>query len=257
VTEGPSTHRRWWPRLLLVVGLLGVTGGGLLWWDARQTQEISVDRAVDAFRDAQPTPSVPPAALSTGPPPGVYVYATSGSEGVSAGVTHTYPAETTLTVTAAGCGLQVRWDALDERWMQWQLCAADEGWRLESIVDLHKFLHVADRQELECDPDALLRAPGTFTCRGGDTAQAWRLAEVGTEAQQVGAETVEAQHVRATSSNTGPARNEGTIDLWLHPETGLPVRVVVRNRGSSEVLGATVTYEEDATFTLTSLTPQQ
>jgi hypothetical protein len=256
VAEDSARHPVWW-RLVAAVVVLAVAAGGYLWWDARQTRAISVDRAVDAFRGGQPTASAPPADVASGPAPGVYVYATSGSEGVSAGVTHTYPAETTLTVVPAGCGLQLRWDALDERWMQWQLCSSAEGWRLQSIVDLHKFLHVADRQELACEADALLRAPGSFTCSDEDTEQAWEVTPVGTETQQVGTETVEAQHVRATSRNTGPSRNEGTVDLWLHPETGLPVRVVVRNRGASEVLGATVTYEEDATFELTSLTSQQ
>ena len=40
------------------------------------------------------------------PEPGVYVYATTGSAKVDAlnGAAHTYPAETTITVTLEGCG---------------------------------------------------------------------------------------------------------------------------------------------------------
>src|SRR3989304_5823376 len=32
------------------------------------------------------------------------------------GARHVYPAETFLTITAAGCGAAARWDALAERW---------------------------------------------------------------------------------------------------------------------------------------------
>src|SRR5215211_664686 len=63
------------------------------------------------------------------PAPGVYRYATTGSERVDAlgGATHTYPPITTITVTEAGCGVQTRWDALQERWNLRQLCLGHGG----------------------------------------------------------------------------------------------------------------------------------
>ena len=55
----------------------------------------------------------------TVPAAGVYIYDTKGSEHVSAlgGASHTYPSQTTVTVTKTPCGAELRWDALKERWL--------------------------------------------------------------------------------------------------------------------------------------------
>ncbi|HEY4331043.1 MAG TPA: hypothetical protein VGM78_00675, partial [Ilumatobacteraceae bacterium] len=68
------------------------------------------------------TMTTPPARL---PALGVYVYTTTGRDSVDAltGDHHNYPAQTTITVTAFGCGVKQRWDVAKERWEEWQRCA--------------------------------------------------------------------------------------------------------------------------------------
>jgi hypothetical protein len=131
---GRSGRRRLW-LVATGVGLAGVAVAGFLAWRAyRDTStEVAVDAVVDEFRAATtdgpattapattaPATSAPvetthPAAPSRRlPSPGVYVYATTGSESVDAlaGTDHDYPAETTITVLRAGCGVVLRWVAL-------------------------------------------------------------------------------------------------------------------------------------------------
>src|SRR5690242_2729412 len=110
----PARGPRRWMRALrwvLALALVVVAGGVLvLWWVSRPPAPVSVNDVINKFRNTSPS-SAPRA--NGGPQVGVYLYATQGSEGISAGhLTHHYPNVTTLTVTTDDCGLNFRWDAL-------------------------------------------------------------------------------------------------------------------------------------------------
>ena len=80
--------------LALVVLLVGV----VVFLRARDsTTVVSVDEAVGSFRDVADAD----ASESHRPEPGVYLYETVGDEHIDAlgGATHTYPAQTTMSVT--------------------------------------------------------------------------------------------------------------------------------------------------------------
>ena len=55
---------------------------------------------------------------------GLYLYATTGFETTDAlaGSRHEYPAQTYMTIQPGGCGTQVRWQALDQRWDEYDFC---------------------------------------------------------------------------------------------------------------------------------------
>ena len=241
--------RRWW----IAGAVLGVVlaGAAVAWWVAtRPPRPVSVNDAVNKFRTTQPTApaTARPAVLPPHPPVGVYVYATKGSERVSAGIVHHYPKQTTVTITVTGCGLQVRWDALAGRRSVAQVCVHDNGWQLVSYTDVHKFLYMEDVHSYVCD--APVTGPGgtTTTCRGSGTvvtSTLQRLAPAGG-----------LRHVRVVQHGTGKSKSDGTIEAWLLPN-GLPQRLDITDHGSQVVLGSTVTYDEKASFTLTSQTPRR
>lgn len=240
--------------MFVVLAVIVAAGGAYLWHDLRQPHRVSVTSVVDRFRGQTATPTA--TAQLLGPAAGVYLYATDGSEQISVGgIVHHYPPRTTLTVSPSACGLNFRWDALAERWLQWRLCGGGAAWRLEGITDLHKFLYVADKQQLTCDAGALLRDGGSFVCRSSTTQVSWQFAVVGRETRTVGGKPMPTTHVRGTSRTTGASLNSETVEAWLL-SNGLPARVEVRNHGSSHVLGQNVTYDEKATFDLTSATPR-
>lgn len=133
---------------LLAAGGLGVYGCQRLERGGRVTP-IGVDEAVERYRDeaaatdataattapattapamTAPATAAPAAPATTAPatttsatprrPRRAYVYVTSGFDAVDVltGARHDYPAATTLTVTASGCGVRLRWDVAVERW---------------------------------------------------------------------------------------------------------------------------------------------
>lgn len=258
-TPAPARRRRRWLRWVLAALVAVVAVGGYLVWNAfRPPKAVSVSAVVDKFRNRE-QPSGSPSHVAGGPLVGVYVYATKGSERVSAGgVTHHYPARTTLTVTGDACGLRLRWDALSGRWAEWQVCSTPQGWRLEHYVDVHTFLYMKDVHDYTCTttPAATAGADWSVACRTGSGLLTSTVHTVGVDNRRVDGAMVRATHVRITQHATGKSLSDGTIDAWVLP-SGLPARVDIRDHGSQVVLGQDVTYDESASFELTSPIPRR
>ena len=165
----------------MVVAVGAVVAWNLLFSDS--TRALGVDEAVERFRSSttvagsgptvatNPTTTVAattiPASTTTLPPRttptlGVYVYATTGDEAIDAltGVHHTYPAQTTITVVPGGCGVQLRWAPLVERYEQWDECPSPDGGL--ATHRLHQLPHV-----LQPGRGRLLRRvrPAPSSCR--------------------------------------------------------------------------------------------
>jgi hypothetical protein len=211
---------------------------------------------------AGPTaPSVP--AL---PQPGVYRYRTTGRESIDAlgGTAHDYPADTTITVTPAGCGVRLRWDALVERWDEWELCATPAGIELQRDArQYHQFYGQDDEEAIQCDRavlvvpvDATPSPPVDQRCTlGGDAwLPVWQV--LGRDRRTVGGATVDVTQVRRTVEDDDDYWEHNTMDLLL-ADDGLPVAVdvVTSSRSPSPVGG--VVYEETYHLELVSLTPSR
>ncbi len=262
--QGGAARGRRPPRWLYassLLVLLVLAGGWFAWHAMRQTHQVSVATSVSRYRSGTAAPTGGGTDLPR-PATGVYVYDTTGSERISlGGLSHEYPARTTLTVTADPCGLRVRWDALAERWSEWVLCATDQGWRVRTATDVHKFLYREDRQDYVCDDSLALPRAGTTswttTCHTKSGQLTLTVTRIGGQAMRVGTTAVSTTRLRAVTKATGSSTNEGSVEMWLQDTTGLPVRAEVRNRGTQQVLGQAITYDEAAVFTLVSLTPSR
>ena len=204
------------------------------------TNEIAVDEIVDRFRastvpdttqprspstsggvvgvSVAPVTSAVPATLpnTTQPAapvvslvePGVYVYRTSGSESVDAfsGVTHEYPAETTITVTAEGCGVLLRWDAIEERHEEWRLCTTEAGIELQPrSLQYHEFFDQETPENVVCDRPTLLLPvtdepvePSALSCTIEDRPwlPTWEVLEA--DVRGIDGVTIDVRHVRMT-----------------------------------------------------------
>ncbi|MHB8059954.1 MAG: hypothetical protein ACYDHO_03885, partial [Gaiellaceae bacterium] len=70
---------------------------------------------------------------------GVYVYATSGSESISAlgGAKHNYPARTSITAIEVPCGMRYQWNALEGRSTSWTFCSTAAGIELRISDEQH------------------------------------------------------------------------------------------------------------------------
>ena len=226
-----------------------------------RTEPVPVSEAVESFRAAE----TGDATTAVGPEPGVYVYTTAGFEEIDAliGSRHDYPAETTITVSRGGCGLLLRWDALDVRSTTWDLCPAAGAWTIEGYDEVHRFLGQTERTSYRCEAGSLWRpaahAPGTplgRRCTTGETTEIASGEVVGREGRTAGSETVETVHVSLELRLEGRTRGTGSLEAWLEPATGLVVRLALENDNRSASAVGDVRYRELVTLDLVSTQPR-
>lgn len=211
--------------------------------------------------------SDPPPAREASPAlaePGVYRYRTTGAERIDAlgGTSHDYPAETTITVLAEGCGIRLRWDALRERREEWSLCGTAEGVELQpSAVQYHEFFGRGEEELLTCDlPVLLVPADGRsreavgLDCRLADDPWAPTWEVLGTDVRAVAGEDVTVRHVRMTIDDDDEYWEQQTAD-WFLLDSGLPVEIVVTKTSRSPSIVGAVEYAEDYRLELISLVP--
>jgi hypothetical protein len=222
----------------------------------RDTSEpAKVDDAVRRFRDAAQSGGTPA-------PPGVYVYATTGQESISAlgGTTHRYPRRSTITVTSDPCGMSLRWDVLTTRTNTYTVCAERDGQRLARWSERHRFFGQDDRSDWRCTGTPWLPAPDEqprYRCSSPDTDQEGSLTVVGEEQVVVSGIPVDAVHLRIEATEAGAARGPLVEERWLEPETGLPLRIVYRVRTENDSPIGDVTFEERYELRLLSLEPRR
>lgn len=195
---------------------------------------------------------------------GLYLYATSGFETTDAltGARHDYPAQTHLTIQPGGCGTLVRWQALRQRWDEWDICPDGSlaGWQA-----YHEWFGVSNLEVYTCSPaiptqgrpgetwtGACSRAAGSNV----DTAEdSLRYEVIGHETLTVGGEPVETLHIRMTSSGRGASESYDVNDTWILPGTHLLVRQVADHSSTTQSRIGAVRYREQYELTLLSLRP--
>jgi hypothetical protein len=251
--------------LVLVLGAAGV----IYLMVSDTTTPVDVGEAVGRYREEVETDD--PSTTTTAadgqalPGEGVYLYTTEGYDSIDVlgGTTHTYPAETTLTITHTACGLRQRWQPLEERWDDEEVCVSAAGRERSTLDTHHEFFSMSDDQAFACDSGYVLLPahpePGmtwTTSCQSADTGLAGRGEVVGVETRQVAGESVDTVHVRieeeASGANTGPSSD----DYWFRTSDGLLIERVSSVDTQSDVPVGTATYTERFTLRLTSLEPR-
>jgi len=226
---------------------------------AGDADPVPVTEAVARFR-ADGGKGAP---VEGGPEPGVYAYRTSGFEEIDAlvGSRHDYPAVTTITVTAGGCGVELAWSALGGRSTTWEICpAADGGWSLAGYRETHSFFGRTERTDYRCSAEsAWLPPPGRVaarSCTTGETDEASRVGTGPAEQADVGATSMRVVPVHVELELAGRTEGSGTIDAWLLAN-GLPVRLVLVNDNRTGSAIGDVRYRERAELELESLEPRR
>ena len=271
---------------IIAGGLLG----GYLWLTSDQTTPIDVQQIAANFRTTTSAarPSTTPAATSSvaGPttsaapttttqpaaPIGVYVYNTTGQEGVDAlgGSAHDYPAATTITMSDLGNGCRsIRWDVLEQRWSDTQVCPGPDGWTLSAKTVYHEFFHQSDERAYSCEPGSVqLPADPTpdvtfsASCTSGGTSASGASTEdiqgrvIGDEAIVVGGQSVDTVHVQYQLAIGGETGGHTTVDSWYARDVPLLlVKEVSDSATTSEEVIGTVHYDERYELVLQSLEP--
>ena len=196
--------------------------------------------------------------------PGVYRFVASGFEEIDAlgGARHEYPAETFVTIEATDCGYLVRWDALVERWTEWELCTTGDGFELASLTSFHRWFGQSNLEPYSCDPGALLiptdAAAGvsTFACTLDSTVETYTREVVATETIEVAGTPATAIHVRLHSEIEGTTNGTAVLDLWWLEGEPLPVRFLIERDNVTEAAVGAVAYTERFEITAASLFPE-
>lgn len=229
--------------LVIVLLLLLAAGTALLVWSMRNTT----------------TPVTVTTGGASGNPgePGVYRYATTGFEEVDAlaGARHDYPATTFLTITDGPCGPVVRWDALEERWVEWEHCGP--AFEITRTTSYHQWFGIPDLEVEVCTPPIPLvpDAATTTVCVAGDRTETYTREFLGRETVEVAGEAVETDRVRVTSRVTGSTTGTTTTDLWVFPGTPLVVQIVVEAITTTPSAVGDVHHTEAYTAVLVALEP--
>jgi hypothetical protein len=233
---------------------------------------LRVDQAVDRYRAsttvAPSGPTTTTTAMPAGvrlPAAGVYRYATTGSEHIDAlqGTRHRYPAETTMTVTPATCGVTVRWDALVERWDGRDLCRHDGALVTPGYRTFHRFFGQDDHSDWTCAPPIVWQparpvvgAAWTGACKDNGTAERSTITVVGLERVTVAGASVETMHARwIDADSASDTTGNTTTDRWTRVSDGLVVREVVESRSTTKTVIGKVHYDERYDVRLESLQP--
>jgi hypothetical protein len=240
------------------LAVVGAAAAGVWAIALRDTSApASVDEALRRFREEAAGGEAPV-------PPGVYVYATTGRESVSAlgGAAHRYPARSTITVTPAPCGMTMRWDVLTTRSSTVTVCAAGEEQLLRGWEERHRFFGQDDRADWRCTATVWLPAAGPgaespYHCRSSDTEQTGTVAVLASRRVSVGGVEIEAVRVRVEAHETGAARGSLVEERLLEPATGLPLVVEYRVSTSNDSPIGDVAFEERYTLRLLSLRPRR
>lgn len=248
-------------RLVLLVAVLAVVIGlgGWVWSTFRTTTTpVSIADLIDGFDDV----AGDILAVEGLPDPGVYVYATSGSEKIDAltAPERRYPDESALVVTASGCGVRVEWRPVEERVEWWELCAADGGVALVRYGGVHEFFGTRDERTLECPVGTWLLPPRDVApvtvvrCDGAGMTHVRTLEVTGTVMQDIGGIPTTGIEVSVGIVTSGTATGEGVTRLVLSPR-GLPLLWEEDSTGRSDTPIGLVTQRETFRLALESLEP--
>lgn len=202
------------------------------------------------------------------PATGVYRYTTVGRESIDAldGAEHVYPDETTITFAAAGCGVEMRWDALIERHDEWNLCVTEIGIELQPTAgSYHVFFGEEKVEPIECNRSVVLipsdsanqsavSEPVALSCLIGGQPwfPVWEV--LGRDRRTVEGMQVEVQHVRMTVTDEDEFHEHITLD-WYLDDHGLLIAATLAKQTLADTVVGAVTYKESYTLELVSLTP--
>ena len=276
-TSDPRRRRRlfwWWVVSVSVVIVAVLLFMRFVLFNDTATS-LSTDEAVERFRASTTVAEIVLATTTTVTPheqtlpaTGVYRYATVGRESIDAldGAEHVYPDETTITFAAAGCGVEMRWDALMERHDEWNLCVTEAGIELQPTGGAyHIFFGQEKIEPIECDESVVLvpseladqpvkAEPIALNCLIGGQPwfPVWEV--LGRDQRTVEGTQVEVQHVRMTVTDEDEFHEYITLD-WYLDDHGLLIAATLAKQTLADTVVGAVTYKESYTLELVSLTP--
>jgi len=262
---------RWIALLIVAAVMVGVAIPFAIAWSRRGAKEVSIEQAIDKFRKSH-------GASTSGflrPPGGVYTYVGTGTEKLSLLKTtqHWGPRiPVTVTEDTNSCW-SYRVDYSTHHWQSVRYCAKGRVLQETDEATFQSFDFVAfkvgDTNTVVCHPPIdrirVDAKPGTawrVACDGRSKSRGTKFHAQGTdtfisiETLHVGTEAVPTYHYYVDRSLSGSQSGFERYDTGYSVLDGLPVKTDRHVSVKSPSPIGTVTYTENGTYALTSLTPQ-
>lgn len=260
--------------VILAVVVVGVAVFVFLW--TRETaRPVKVSEAIQKYHSSTTggATKTPGAATASRPQAGVYEYTGSGTDHIST------PSKTqdegpqipaTVTLGRDGCWV-FRVDYNTSHWQTWHYCArggqlVEMGGQTYQHWDFVAF-NVDTTTTFTCDPPSITirttmkvgdswnqSCSGTSTSISGTAVSSGRYTYLGAETLDVGGRSVATYHFRQERTLTGSQTGNQVSELWFAHD-GLPIKNERKISVDSSSIIGTITYTENATFSLASSTP--
>jgi hypothetical protein len=273
--ERGSRRRYRRPRRVVLLILAAVVVVGAIpfavAWSHRGAKAVSIEGAVANFRKSH-------GASSAGflrPAAGVYTFAGNGTEKLSLLTTQQWGSRIPVTVTedTSRCWTY-RVDYSTHHRQSIRYCAKGHVLQETGESTFQSFDFVAfkanDTNDVVCNPpidrirvDATPAAQWHAACDGRSRGRGTNFHSQGTdtfvgiETLHVGSELVPAYHYSVKRTVTGSQSGSERYDIWYSVLDGLLVKSDRHAEVKSPSPVGTVTYTENGTYALTSLTPQR
>lgn len=212
---------------------------------------------------APAAPASAPRTAYTPAPQGVYVYATEGYEETDAlaGARHDYPKETTITNRKGGCGWTTRWQPLEERWEESELCETPQGTRMGRYSMYHEFFRRGVRDDFKCDGfvqklGARAGDSWSMVCKSPDSSAKSVNSVIGMETISVDGKALKALHMRYDIKVSGANTGRLVQDRWFSDEPRALLRMTQKANLDANSPFGKVAYRESVRIDLKSLEPR-
>lgn len=254
-----GTRRRRKVALLGGACLLGLGIVAWLAWPRDEPSRATVADAVRSFR-AESAPSKDGEG-SDEPALGVYRYGTRGSESVDSpvlGTTHDYNGVSTVVLSPGRCAERERWQVLDGRWTEAELCPS-HGKTTGTVTEFHEFFGVSKTDSFRCRGDgASARSGARFasSCRSEDSSISTTSRVRRDEKIQVGGVVYDSVLVDSRSRLAGATSGTAERREWRRRSDGLLLRRSVQSDTDLSTAGG-AHYSEHYTIKLLSVDPKR
>jgi hypothetical protein len=248
-------------RVALVVAACVVVLGIVAWfaWPRDEPTRTTVGDAVRTFRaeghGGKEANGSGEAAL------GVYRYGTRGGESVNSSVldtTHDYNGTSTIVLSAGRCAERERWQVLDGRWSEGELCTA-HGKTTGTVTEFHEFFGVGQKDVFHCHSDtasAKVGASLSSFCESDNSSISTTSHVLAPEKVYVGGLAFDATPVESRSVFGGADSGSALRREWRRRSDGLLLRRMVRSEADTSAAGGTH-YSERYTIKLLSTEPKR
>jgi hypothetical protein len=273
----PGRRHRHRARIIWAIVVVALITGGttfVVLWNRGSSRPVSMDEARRRAGVVEAGADQSAGAVPFRPAAGVYRYRGEGTEHLDKPpLTQTQGPDIPGTVTHLdGQCWRLRVDYSTNHWQSWDYCPAGSGLtenagaffqRLDLVV-----AKVDTSSTYTCDPpvDAIRATQragdhwvqecrGTSTGSDGEVISSGPYTYVGPERLDIGGTKVAALHYHRLRNLTGGQTGKEDVNVWFDAATGLPLRNQrVITVHSSSLIGG-VTYQENGSFQLASMTP--